>query len=87
MAKIECFEIHGLYCWFWSNDHDPPHFHAKREGDWEIKVKFAEGEEEMFEQEWGITPSSKVPRQLKKAVERNREALLREWEAKVNHEN
>ena len=84
MPKVDCFEIPGLYCWFWSNDHDPPHFHAKREGEWEIKVKFAEGEEEMFEQEWGDTPSGKTLRQLKKAITTHREALLAEWEAKVN---
>jgi hypothetical protein len=45
MPKVECFEIPGVYCWFWSNDHDPPHFHAKREGEWEIRVRFTESEE------------------------------------------
>ena len=84
MPKVECFEIPGLYCWFWSNDHDPPHFHVKRDGEWEIKVKFAEGEEEMFEQKWGDAPSGKILRQLKKLVIRHRAALLAEWEAKVN---
>jgi hypothetical protein len=84
MPKVECFEIPGLYIWFWSNDHDPPHFHVKQEGEWEIKVKFAEGEEQMFEQEWGCIPSSKVLRKLKKAVKKHRADLLAEWEAKVN---
>lgn len=36
MPKVACFKIPGLSCWFWSNDHDPPHFHAKKEGEWEI---------------------------------------------------
>ncbi len=84
MSKVESFEIVGLVCWFWSSDHDPPHFHAKKRGEWEIKVKFAEGEKEMFEHEWGDTPSGKVLRELKKAVEKHRAALLAEWEAKVN---
>ena len=84
MPKVACFEIAGLFCWFWSDDHDPPHFHVKRDGEWEIKVKFVEGEEEMFEQKWGDTPSGKVLRQLKKAVLRHRAALLAEWEDKVN---
>jgi hypothetical protein len=84
MPKVACFEIAGLFCWFWSDDHDPPHFHVKRDGEWEIKVKFVEGEEEMFEQKWGDTPSGKVLRQLKKAVIRYRAALLVEWEDKVN---
>src|SRR5438270_32830 len=59
MAKVQCFGLPGLHMWFWSNDHDPPHFHVKREGEWEIKIKFAEGEDEMFEQEWGSTPERK----------------------------
>jgi hypothetical protein len=84
MPKVESFEIVGLVCWFWSNDHDPPHFHAKKEGEWEIKVKFAEGEKEMFQQEWGDSPSGRLLRELKKAVKKNRKALLAEWEAKVN---
>lgn len=45
MPKLVCFEIPGLSCWFWSNDHDPPHFHAKKEGEWEIRVKFTEASE------------------------------------------
>lgn len=84
MAKVVCFEISGLYCWFWSNDHDPPHFHVKREGEWEIKVNFAEAEADMFEQEWGYTPSRKTLRQLERAVTTHRATLLAEWEAKVN---
>jgi hypothetical protein len=84
MAKVDCFEIPGLHCWFWSNDHDPPHFHVKQEGKWEIKVKFVEGEEEMFESVWGHTRSGKILRQLKRAVTTHRVALLAEWEAKVN---
>jgi hypothetical protein len=44
IPKVESFEISGLSCWFWSNDHDPPHFHVKKHGEWEIKVKFTESE-------------------------------------------
>jgi uncharacterized protein DUF4160 len=82
MPKVACFEIPGLSCWFWSNDHAPPHFHAKKEGEWEIRVKFTETE--MFESVWGEEPSGKVLRQLRKAVRENRDDLLAEWEANVN---
>lgn len=71
-------------CWFWSNDHDPPHFHAKREGEWELKVSFLADESEMFELQWGTAPKGKVIRQIAKAVRANRAALLAEWHAKVN---
>ncbi len=84
MPKVACFGIPGLLCWFWSNDHDPPHFHIKREGEWELKVKFAEGESQMFELEWGDAPRAKVLRQIEKIVKEKRVQLLAEWEANVN---
>jgi Domain of unknown function (DUF4160) len=84
MPKVACFQIPGLMCWFWSNDHNPPHFHVKREGEWELRVKFSEGEAEMFEVVWGEAPSRKVLRQLAKAVKENRANLLTEWEENVS---
>jgi hypothetical protein len=84
MGKVDCFEIPGLTCWFWSNDHDPPHFHVERKGEWELKVKFLETEEEMFELEWGTAPNSKVRREIAEHVRENRLELLAEWEAKVS---
>ncbi len=84
MPKVACFQIAGLTCWFWSNDHEPPHFHAKRDGEWELKVKFAEGDEKMFELQWGKAPSVRVLRDLAKTVKNNRAELLKEWEANVN---
>lgn len=79
------FEIHGVECWFWSNDHSPPHFHAKKAGEWELVVRFADDEEEMFEQVWGDAPASRILRELRKAVRANRGNLLEEWESKVQH--
>jgi hypothetical protein len=84
MPKVACFEIPGLACWFWSNDHDPPHFHVKRAGEWELKVKFTEGEAQMFDLAWGTTPKAKVLREIAKNVQAKRVELLAEWEAKVN---
>ena len=84
MPKVACFQLPGLFCWFWSDDHNPPHFHVKREGEWEIKVKFTEPDEKMFESIWGDEPGAKILRQLKKMVREKREQLLAEWETKVN---
>jgi hypothetical protein len=84
MPKVACLGIPGLLCWFWSNDHDPPHFHAKREGEWEIRVKFLEAEAQMFESVWGEEPNGKVLRKIVKAVLENRANLLAEWEASAN---
>ena len=74
----------ALFCWFRSDDHDPPHFHVKRDGEWEIKVRFTEADEAMFELKWGDSAGEKVLRELRKDVKKHRVALLAEWEAKVN---
>jgi hypothetical protein len=80
MAKVKCFEIPGLYCWFWSDDHDPPHFHVKRRGEWELKVSFLEGPDTTFELKWGDPPKSKVLKTIAERAVANRESLLLEWE-------
>jgi hypothetical protein len=82
MAKVKCFEIPGLYFWFWSNDHNPPHFHVRRRGEWELKVNFLEGPDKMFELEWGEAPNSKVLKTIAGRAITHREALLLEWEAR-----
>lgn len=87
MPKVDCFQIAGLTLWFWSNDHDPPHFHAKKDGEWEIKVKFMLAEEEMIELKWGDMPGSKVLKGIRKQAVDHRAELLGEWEEKVNHDN
>ena len=87
MAKVDCIDFPGLTCWFWSNDHDPPHFHVKRAGAWELKVNFLADADVMFELQWGTAPKAKLLRQIADAVRANRDALLAEWQAKVNHDN
>ncbi|MGL4463704.1 MAG: DUF4160 domain-containing protein [Planctomycetia bacterium] len=82
MPKVRCFEIAGLYCWFWSDDHDPPHFHVKRRGEWELRVKFLEDVDEMFQLKWGDQPKAKVLKEIAGLVMANRGALLLEWEEK-----
>ena len=72
--------------WFFSNDHLPPHFHAKRKGQWEVRVYFLESRtSEMFNVVW---PRGKeIPRSdtklLEEMVFEYRIEILEEWEAKV----
>jgi len=86
MAKLECFTIPGIELLFHSQDHLPPHFHARRKGQWEVRVFFLEGStSKMFEVKW---PSGKeVSRGDLKLLEENvrtyRVELLEEWERKV----
>jgi hypothetical protein len=86
MAKITCFSIPGMQLWFFSNDHEPPHFHAKRSGEWEYKVNFLESSSKMFELVWSTKKSqmSKTDRELlQEMVGKNQIEILREWEQKV----
>lgn len=86
MAKLECFAIPGIELWFFSHDHLPPHFHAKRKGQWEVRVFFLRGStNEMFQivQRRG----KEIPRSdlkvLEEKVTANRAEILEEWERKV----
>ncbi len=81
MATVEAFEIEGLKLWFWSNDHEPPHFHAKRSGEWEVKVSFLLPAEEMIELVWAERkPGGRMLRTLISLAEEHRAALLSQWE-------
>jgi Domain of unknown function (DUF4160) len=82
MAVVQAFQIAGLKIWFWSNDHEPPHFHAMRRGDWEVKVHFLFDASAMVELVWAEKPpSKKVLRELTTLAERHRVELLQQWQA------
>jgi hypothetical protein len=81
MATVGAFEIDGLKLWFWSEDHNPPHFHAKRSGEWEVKVRFLYEPSEMIEEVWTKNkPSRKALKKLATLAEQHRVALLEQWE-------
>ena len=81
MATVAAFQVDGVKLWFWSEDHDPPHFHAKRAGEWEVKVHFLSDPAEMIELEWNAKqPSGKKLKQLTTLAEEHRAELLAQWE-------
>ena len=85
MATVQAFQIDGLNIWLWSNDHEPPHFHAKRSGEWEVKVCFMLDPEEMIEVEWREkTIPARTLRNLTSLAEQHRAELLEQWEAIQN---
>jgi hypothetical protein len=85
MATVKAFEIAGLKLWFWSNDHDPPHFHAKRNGEWEVKIRFMHAPSDMIEVKWSTGKiSAKALKSLRSLAEKHRVALLAEWEEVQN---
>lgn len=62
----------------------PPHFHAERTGEWEVRVFFMMAESEMIEVKRARKkPSAKVLRGLCAKAAEHREALLVEFEQKV----
>jgi hypothetical protein len=88
MGRISCFSIEGIQCWFNSQEHKPPHFHAKRRGEWEFRVYFQKPETEMLEVKWSV---GRITKQDKRIIcdkaKTYRPELLKEWEEKVRYDN
>ena len=86
MGRVDAVVLEGLDLWFNSSDHLPPHFHAKRRGEWEIRVYFllCTDDELVFDVKWvKKDPSAKVLARIRRVVGGHRAELLREWEQKV----
>jgi hypothetical protein len=88
LGKVQSFKIDGLDLFFNSNDHNPPHFHARKSGSWEIRVDILLSSIEnglVFTVKYPLNPeiSSKDKKQILKLVLENRSTLLEEWEQKV----
>ena len=79
MALVTAFQIAGLKIWFWSNDHEPPHFHVKQNGKWEVKVSFLEDPSAMIEIVFG-KPKSKALKELTELTEQYRLELFAQWQ-------
>lgn len=94
MGRLTAFTIPGLVLIFWSSDHHPPHFHARKGRDWEIRVyidtstakngldfdyKFPKNLSKNFR---GISASEEA-NLLKKVINHKKE-LLTEWQNKVS---
>jgi hypothetical protein len=88
MGRISCFSIEGIQCWFNSQEHKPPHFHAKRRGEWEFRVYFLKSRTEMLEVKWSVGRITKQDKRIicDKATT-YRPELLKEWEEKVRYDN
>ena len=84
MVKVDSFQIPGVRCWFWSEDHLPHHFHMEAEsGEWNAKVMFLLDEHQMIQDVYS-QKSKGIPAGIKKTihemVKRNVANLIREWE-------
>lgn len=83
MAQVRAFDVGGIEMIFYSGDHEPPHFHASRRGEWHARVFIQADRDEMIE--LIRPPDAKIRgsdrRAIVKGVEENRVALLAEWES------
>lgn len=81
MATVTAFRIDGIELWFWSHDHEPPHFHAKKKGEWEYRVWFMEQPTAMLDRLW---TQKRMPRSIRKQLvelaESHRSELLQQWQ-------
>ena len=80
MARVAAFEIGGIDCWFYAQDHRPPHFHARRKGEWEFRVFFLMPKKSMLEQVGGGRMKRRDRNDLCDMAELYREELFAEWE-------
>jgi len=84
MAKVEAFRMDGLYLWFNSSDHRPPHFHVELPDAWELRIFFLRGRSEMVEKKWGGEPRRAELRKLLALAEAHRAELMAEWQRRVS---
>ena len=85
MGKVEAFSVSGLDLWFYSSDHVPAHIHARRPGEWEIRVYLLECSDDHFAYDivWGGEPPKRFRLAILCGVLLHRVALVEEWERKV----
>ncbi len=91
MPELDAFCISGLKLMFYSNDHSPPHFHAEKIGQWNIRIYIETTTEEQlaFDVKWPkkskstSIPPSDVRKELARLVVANRDVLMAEWSARV----
>lgn len=82
MARVKAFEIGGIDLWIPSGDHEPPHLHARRPGEWSAKVYIKLPAGEMIEllRPPNATMKRSERKAIVEAVESHRAELLKEWE-------
>lgn len=82
MARVKAFKIGGIDMWIPSGDHEPPHLHARRPGEWSAKVYIEAPQREMIGllRPPNATIKGKERKAIIEAVESHRAELLQEWE-------
>jgi hypothetical protein len=87
VPKVACFAVAGIELWFNSNDHRPPHFHAEKPGEWEVRVFFLSDSREMFDLVYPkkFRRMNRVDlKEIGKQADARRFELLQQWKSVVN---
>ena len=80
MGRVQAFELAGCRFWFYTGDHEPPHFHARVGDAGEIRVYFLREPPE-HEVKWAVKHvSARVVREILQLAAEHRAALFEEWE-------
>ncbi len=81
-------QLEGLLIMFHSNDHEPAHFHCRKNGEWEVRVYIRESREDSlyYQIKWSVKsigPDKNDIDRLYKYVTENKQSLEYEWKNKV----
>jgi hypothetical protein len=90
VGKLECVSFPAAWeAWVNSDDHDPPHFHLEKPGEWLVKVRFmlSPPKLEVVYRMKRHAPSGRDRRRIVLAVEEHRAALYEEWLRKARVRN
>ena len=88
MGKVESCSVEGFEMLFYSNDHNPPHVHIRKNGEWEIVIDllFTTRNELRYIVKWPksfLGPDAKMKKIFRKMICDNRASLISEFERKV----
>ena len=80
MGRVRAFQLAGCRLWFYSGDHEPPHFHASVVDAWEISVYFLQ-EPPKYDEKLKLRHiSARTVREILRLAAAHRAELFEEWE-------
>ena len=87
MPKVACFAVAGIELWFNSNDHLPPHFHAEKVREWQVRVFFLREPDEMIQVVYSTKaqrPSKADLKEIRALAQAHHLELYAQWETAVD---
>ena len=80
MGLLQAFQLPGCRLWFFTGDHEQPHFHARAVDAWEIRVYFLQEPPE-YDVKFEVKHiSARMVREILELAAVHRAELFEEWE-------